>query len=497
LRLPRRLNSRDNFFTVSVPCQPRDSVNDASRRQLSWLTRIRYLSPALLLLLTGILITSVATLVLSEITARAALRDGQSIDVVTQRLQALAEWKALLLDAETGQRGFVLAGDRAYLVPFESALHNVTGAVARTSRLVATQSSLRGSIDHMQALTSRSLALATQGIALAIAGRRDDALALLKNDEGRQVMDEFRRELAAVQSTSYAELAQLREAQSRGATGARFVLILSTIISLCLLFIIARQFVTEATRQRNLRTAVESEARKLQQLVAERTAELSQLSGHLQEQSEREKAQLARDLHDELGGLLTAAKMDLSWLQGRVASENNPEMRQRIAALDSELGEAMNLKRRVVENLRPALLDHFGLPTALQAYFDDTCRRAKIEVSTLIPEEMATLPPSIAIALFRVGQEALDNIIRHARAKHVELVVEAEEDVCAITIADDGVGMDLANPRFVNSHGISGMRHRIVRLGGQLLLESEPDKGTRLLITIPRSRLSAEATALV
>jgi signal transduction histidine kinase len=489
------LNSRRHFFTVSVPCLTRDPVIDTPRSSLSWLTRIRYLSPALLLLLAGILVTSVATLVLSELTARAALDDGRSIDVVTQRLQVLAEWKALLLDAETGQRGFVLAGDPAYLEPFNSALRDITGAVQRTSRLVAADSPLRGSIDHMQTLSSRSLALAMQCVALATAGRRDAAHALLKSDEGKQVMDEFRRELAAVQTASYAELAQRRLAQRRDATGARFVLILSTIISLCLLFIIARQFVAEATRQRNLRTAAETEARKLQDLVAERTIQLSQLSGHLQEQSEREKSQLARDLHDELGGLLTAAKMDLSWLQGRVASENNPEMRQRLAALDSELGEAMNLKRRVVENLRPALLDHFGLPTALQAYFDETCRRAKIEVSTVIPEEMASLPPSIAISLFRVGQEALDNIIRHARARHVELVVEGEDDVCAITVADDGVGMDLGNPRFLNSHGISGMRHRIVRLGGELLLESQPGNGTRLLIKIPRSRLSAPADA--
>jgi signal transduction histidine kinase len=468
-------------------------VNDAARAESSWIRRLRFLSPALLLLLTGVLLTSVATLFLSEATARAALRDGQSIDRVMQRLQGLAEWKGYLLDAETGQRGFLLANDDGYLAAFDSALQSLPGAVDRTTALVDGKSPLRPALQRMNVLSARSAELAMQSVALARDGRRDDAIALLRTDESRRLMDDFRRELTGVQNASYAELAVLRDAQRLDAIRARLVLLLSSLIALGLLVISARQFVAEATRQRNLRAAAEDEARKLQRLVDERTTELSQLSGHLQEASEREKAQLARDLHDELGGLLTAAKMDLSWLQGRVAAEGNPELRQKLAALDSELGEAMNLKRRVVENLRPALLDHFGLPTALQAYFDETCRRAKIEVSTVIPEEMASLPPEIAIALFRVGQEALNNIIRHARARHVELVVEAEEEVCAITIADDGIGMDLSNPRFLNSHGISGMRHRIARLGGNCEVESAPGKGTRLLITIPRDRLSGKA----
>lgn len=469
-------------------------MNDAPLRGSSWLAGIRFLPPALILLLAGVLITSIATLVLSEITARAALRDGRSIDRVTQRLQALADWRSLMLDAETGQLGFLSTGEQAHLARFETAQQQLGQVIAGVMGLVDTQSGLRAPVERMQALSLRMLERAAQDVALVRQGRRDEAIARQSGEERARALADFRRELRAVQSASYGELASHRDAQARDALAARFVLILSTIVSLGLLVIIARQFVSQSRRQRSLRAAAESEARHLQQLVAERTVQLSQLSGHLQEQSEREKSQLARDLHDQLGGLLTAAKMDLSWLQGRVATDSNPEMRQRLAALDSELGEAMNLKRRVVERLRPALLDHFGLPTAMQAYFDETCRRAKLEVSTLIPEEMATLPPDVAIALFRVGQEALDNIIRHAKARHVDLIVEAEDDVCAISIADDGVGMDLTNPRYLNSPGIAGMRHRIEHLGGQFELESSAGSGTRLLFTLPGRHLGV-ATA--
>ena len=138
---------------------------------------------------------------------------------------------------------------------------------------------------------------------------------------------------------------------------------------------------------------------ELDRLVESRTLELSALSSHLQSLAEKEKSELARTLHDELGGLLTAAKMDLSWLQSRV---DKPEHQERLAQLGSVLDEAMGLKRRVVEELRPSLLDHFGLSTALRAYVDGACGKAQIEADIRLPDDGAAIPKEIAIALFRV-----------------------------------------------------------------------------------------------
>ena len=112
---------------------------------------------------------------------------------------------------------------------------------------------------------------------------------------------------------------------------------------------------------------------ELDALVESRTRELSGFLAHLQALSEREKSALARKLHDELGGLLTAAKMDLSWLQSRM--EGKP-FQERLAQLGDVLDEAMDLKRRVVEELRPSLLDHFGLPTAVRTYLESACEGA-------------------------------------------------------------------------------------------------------------------------
>src|SRR6202044_2374369 len=124
--------------------------------------------------------------------------------------------------------------------------------------------------------------------------------------------------------------------------------------------------------------------REIDGLVEARTRELSALSSHLQSLAEKEKSELARTLHDELGGLLTAAKMDLSWLQSRV---DTPVHQERLAQLGSVLDEAMGLKRRVVEDLRPSLLDHFGLATALRAHVESACKKAGIQTDIRLPDE--------------------------------------------------------------------------------------------------------------
>jgi signal transduction histidine kinase len=217
----------------------------------------------------------------------------------------------------------------------------------------------------------------------------------------------------------------------------------------------------------------------------DRTRELSALSNHLQALSEREKSELARKLHDELGGLLTAAKMDLSWLQSRL---EGAAIQERLAQLGGVLDEAMDLKRRVVEELRPSLLDHFGLPTAVRAYVESTCAKAGLDLQVVVEHTCESMSKDTAIALFRVVQEGLSNIIRHARAKNVKLQLSGDERRCIVTLVDDGQGFDAASPQFHWSHGLMGMRQRAESLGGKLDVESRIGCGTALRIEVPISR---------
>jgi signal transduction histidine kinase len=210
-------------------------------------------------------------------------------------------------------------------------------------------------------------------------------------------------------------------------------------------------------------------------------AELSELATHLLRITERDKFELARNLHDELGGLLTAAKMDLSWLQAR-ATESAP-VQQRLQQLGTVLDEAMDVKRRIVEELRPSLLEHFGLPTTLRSYLETTCRQAGLDCHFAVEGE-EPLPKEHAIALFRIVEEALDNVVRHAGARGVRVTLACEAKRSLLELADDGVGMDLSGG-FRWPHGLAGMRQRVRALGGELAIESAPGRGLALHIELP------------
>jgi signal transduction histidine kinase len=255
------------------------------------------------------------------------------------------------------------------------------------------------------------------------------------------------------------------------------------LLAVGLLIALSRLLVADALRREELRAASERHARDLETLIEARTLELSALSIHLQELSEKEKSELARNLHDELGGLLTAAKMDLSWLQSRVP---DPALQDRLAQLGTVLDEAMDLKRRVVEDLRPSLLDHFGLPTALRAYVESACAKGGLRAQIALPEDGESMPKESAIALFRIVQEGVTNIIRHAEARSMSLRFTMAGDACRFTLSDDGRGFDAADPRFRWSHGITGMRQRVRALGGHFEIESTPGAGTTLRVSVPR-----------
>jgi signal transduction histidine kinase len=215
--------------------------------------------------------------------------------------------------------------------------------------------------------------------------------------------------------------------------------------------------------------------------VAERTEELSALSTNLLRMMENERSKLAKELHDELGGLITAAKMDMAWLQAHVGNSLDAASQDKFRSVVQMLNQAMMLKRRVVESLRPSLLDHFGLPVALRSHFDESCAPAGIEYVATLPEEIVDLEPAVQLTLFRVAQEALTNLLARGSAKHVELVIEPEDDRYVMTVGDDGAAMDAGQLRM-----LSGMRHRVLGAGGRFEVEAAAGQGNRITVTVPR-----------
>ena len=223
---------------------------------------------------------------------------------------------------------------------------------------------------------------------------------------------------------------------------------------------------------------------QLEARVAARTEELSTLSTHLLRMMESERSQLAKELHDELGGLITAAKMDMAWLQAHIGGSLDAASEEKFRSVVQMLNQAMMLKRRVVEALRPSLLDHFGLPVALRSHFDEHCARAGVEYVATLPEEILDLEPAVQLTLFRVAQEALANLLARGQAQARGAGDRAARATgYLMTVGDDGGAMDAAQLR-----ALVGMRHRLMGAGGRLEVEAVPGQGNRIRAFVPRSR---------
>jgi signal transduction histidine kinase len=210
--------------------------------------------------------------------------------------------------------------------------------------------------------------------------------------------------------------------------------------------------------------------------------ELSALATHLLASMESERFELAKRLHDELGGMITAAKMDMAFLSARIGSTLDAQSTDKFNSVVQMLNQAMMLKRRVVEELRPSLLEHFGLSVAMRSHFDETCKSAGIECMATLPEESLALDSAVQLTLFRIAQDALNAVIARGGARNVELVIEPDERGYLMTIGDDGGPMDtnLANT-------FPSARHRIAVAGGTIEAEAREGAGNRIRVFVPRS----------
>jgi len=217
--------------------------------------------------------------------------------------------------------------------------------------------------------------------------------------------------------------------------------------------------------------------------VHERTAELSGLSHHLQRLQEEEKAKIAREIHDELGGTLAAAKIDLQLISDKLPKDDIH--RTRLVRIMSAIDDTIQVKRRIIEDLRPTLLDNLGIGAALKWQCSQFTKRWNIPCRVEMPDDSLKLSPAYSIAFYRVVQEALTNITKYAHAKNVSVSLLRSGEQWTLRIADDGVGIDTAKPHNTTAHGLVSMRERARALGGEFSVRGQPGRGTVVEVTAP------------
>ncbi|MEP6792108.1 MAG: sensor histidine kinase, partial [Ramlibacter sp.] len=229
--------------------------------------------------------------------------------------------------------------------------------------------------------------------------------------------------------------------------------------------------------------ALQQERDLLERQVRERTATLAELATHLQLVREEERGHLARELHDELGALLTAAKLDVARLKSRLGVPA-PEVGQRLVHLTETLNSGIALKRRIIEDLRPSSLSNLGLTASLEILAREFSERSGIEVATSL--DAVELDESRQLTVYRLIQESLTNVGKYAQAKQVDISVRNYDAHLEVDVKDDGEGFDVAKVR-PSTHGLAGMRHRVEAAGGRLNVSSSPGQGTRISAVMPKA----------
>jgi signal transduction histidine kinase len=403
------------------------------------------------------------------------------------REQALNEFAGLITDAESAQRGYLLTGEKGYLAPYAAAVTEAGHALDRLHDAYGGDES-SAEFHQLRVLTGKELGELEDGIALFKKRGVPAAAGVLGTDVGKRTMDSIIAIVAAMRSEEAAEAAAANAEWQTDYRLSRWVSAAGAVLNIGLVLLAIRLVYSDMRRRTRQAAALHNQKSELEQQVEARTRELAALSTHLQGVSEQEKSALSRELHDELGGLLVAARMDLSWLQQRLHT-SDPAIEQRFKRIHDSLSAGVDLKRRVVEELRPTLLDNMGLFTALRWQFKETCRRTGLRCTETIPESELKFSPEAAIGVFRIAQEALTNILKHSEARSADLFLTIEGETFTLRISDDGKGIPSTRLANSTSHGLASMRHRIAGLGGVWDIRSADSGGTVITARIPMARM--------
>lgn len=401
---------------------------------------------------------------------------------VADRVQSL---NLLVTDAESNLRGFFLSGADSYLRQVNSARAEANLQFAQLRSLLADNPIQLKNLAQLEHLVRREFAGMDDLLRVYRIGGLDDVAKITRNLGNDGTVDEIRlmvviiaqeqRELLAARSAAYS-------LEYRNALMLGIGINLGAILVILLFYRLIRQsFFTGVVAQR----ALEHANQNLESMVALRTEQLSVLSRHLISVAEEEKSRLARELHDEMGANLTAISIDINAVTERLKPQQ-PQLAGMLERARAHLVDTVQLKRRIVENLRPSLLDNLGLSAAVQSYCAEFGQLTSIDCEALVDRAVDGAGPMHAIAVFRIVQEALNNVAKYAQAGTVIVHLAVEHDCMLLEICDDGIGIDANAVLAPKSHGLLGMRERAMLLGGSFIVRRGVNqRGTCIDVSIP------------
>jgi signal transduction histidine kinase len=405
--------------------------------------------------------------------------------------RVLSAFQAVITTAESGQRGYLLTGQSGYLEPYDRAMRSWRAELDRLRNLTSGNAGRQADVRELEQLTAAAVNRLEQTIERSPQPGAKADTDVVGTDRATATMDRVRAIVDRLMLEEDERIDALGREVLRDMWVTVGIALLTTVVTAGVLIGLTKLLQRYSAARARADGALLEANQQLNDLVEQRTAELTELSQHLIRVAEEEKAKLARELHDTLGSNLTAINMDLNWILRRMP-ENGRELRERLQRALQMLTDTVELKHQVIEGLRPSQLDNLGLSFAMRSHCSEFTHRTGLPCEVDVVEDFDDLDPTWSIAFYRIAQEALTNIAKHAQATHVRVSLQRETDGIRLCVLDNGVGIAADAHMKPKSHGVIGMRERMRQIGGRVVVKRQTSgRGTVVDAFIP---LSHQAT---
>ena len=401
----------------------------------------------------------------------------------------LHQLKSAFFEAESAQRGYILTKKPQYIAPFDNALKRARSLIKLIETNFINQSSAATQskeLNWSRAISANIESKAAEmilTIRLVNQNKMKEAHEVINLDVGRNEMQKFimhTDKLIYDQNTKIDKLIEKRKSTVNLARGS---VIGGSLLLILLVVLVIKQLLTELKLKSQLQQQAVAQNTIYENKLLQQTKLLRSMALDYQSDVERERQKLSRELHDELGSIFTATKMDLAWTVKKLA-DIAPDLVAKLIKTTSYIDQGIQFQRHIVQELHPSMISTFGFWPALNALIKDAAERNKWILKLNLPEETVKLNETISLVTYRIVQESLNNANKYAKATEISVDIMLDEHYLKMEIEDNGVGVNMTSLSS-NTHGLSGMRHRVLAIGGHFEMMSSPGEGVYIRALIP------------
>ena len=416
-------------------------------------------------------------------------RQVEVIRQVRENIAVLHQLKANLFEAESAQRGYIITKRKEYVAPFNNALNQARINIKLSEALIINTSTKQNQMNDLGWLKDISANVEARSaemmltIKLVEQNKIAEANQVVNLDIGRQQMQKFIVHTDNLIKQQTADVNNMIKKRQNTVILARVSVIGGALILILLVVMVIKQLLNELLTKGRLQQQVIDENADYKLKLSQQTLLLRSMALDYQTDVERERQKLSRELHDELGSIFTAVKMDLAWCMKKLAGVV-PEISEKLNKTILYVNQGIAYQRHIVQELHPSMISTFGFWPALNALIKDAAERNKWQLTLNLPNEVTPLNETISLVTYRIVQESLNNASKYAKASAVGVDIMLDEQYIKLEINDNGIGVEMLSVSEL-THGLSGMRHRVLAIGGHFEMISNLNQGVLIRALIP------------